>query len=130
MTAEDLEDLFSPLGHVTIRRFFSGRGIMLDGVTFAFEIRGEVFLKAEGDGAAALQAAGSRQFTYDRAGRRVSIGFWALPEAAHEDPDELRRWALPALDLARRRAAAKAQKSGISRRSKPNAAPRPKVSRQ
>jgi DNA transformation protein len=110
VTAEDLEDLFRPLGHVTIRRFFSGRGIMLDGVVFAFEIRGEVFLKADGNGAAALAAVGSRPFTYNRAGREVSVGFWTLPESAHEDPDELRRWALPALEFARRRKAAKPKK--------------------
>jgi DNA transformation protein len=111
MTAEDLEDLFSPVGRVLVKRFFGGRGVMLDGVTFAFELRGEVYLKAEAESAAALAAVGSRQFSYDRGGREVSVGFWTLPEAAHEDPDELRRWALPALEFARRRKAAEKVKN-------------------
>jgi DNA transformation protein len=98
------------MGPVAVKRMFGGRAVVLDGVTFALEFRGEVYLKADADSAEALEAAGSRQFTYDRRGRAVSVGFWTLPEAAHEDPDELRRWALPALEFARRRAAAKASK--------------------
>ena len=116
MTTEDLEDLFRPLGHVVIKRMFSGRAVVLDGVTFALEFRGEIYLKAEGDSAAELEAAGSRQFTYDRAGRQVSVAYWTLPEVAHEDPDELLRWSLPALEFARRRAAAKAKKSRRTRK--------------
>lgn len=111
MRREDLEDLFRPVGPVQVRRFFSNQGIVLDGVTFAFEIRGEVYLKADAESEAALIAAGSRQFSYDRSGPRVSVGFWSLPEAAHEDPEELLRWALPALAFARRRAAANVKKS-------------------
>lgn len=111
MRAEDLEDLFRPVGRVLVKRFFGGRGIMFDGVTFAFELRGEIYLKADEDGATALAAAGSRQFSYDRGGREVFVGFWSLPEAAHEDADELLRWALPALEFARQRAAAKAKRS-------------------
>jgi DNA transformation protein len=110
MMAEDLEDLFSPVGHVLVKRFFGGQGVMLDGVTFAFELRGEIYLKADEDGAAALAAAGSHQFSYNRGGREVSVGFWSLPEAAHEDPDELLRWARPALEFARQRKAVKAKK--------------------
>ena len=123
MTAEDLEDLFRPLGHVTIKRVFSGRGVSLDGATFALEFRGVVYLKAIGEEAAALEAVGSQSFTYERNGREVSVGYWTLPESAFDDPDELRRWALPALDFARQRKAAKPAKSGKRKPARPNRLP-------
>ena len=65
MRAEALEDLFRPLGPVTVRRLFGDRGVLLDGVMFALEFRGEIYLKADAESEAAFKAAGSRQFAYD-----------------------------------------------------------------
>jgi DNA transformation protein len=118
MRPEDLEDLFRPVGPVKVRRLFGGQGVVADGVTFAIEFDGEVYLKADAESAVAFEAAGSRQFSYESSRGRISVGFWTMPEAAHEDPDELLRWALPALEFARRW---KAARPARNRKSKPGA---------
>jgi TfoX/Sxy family transcriptional regulator of competence genes len=40
-------------------------------------------------------------------GKPKSMSFWRLPTIAHEEADELRRWASMGLEAARRVAAAK-----------------------
>jgi DNA transformation protein len=39
-----------------------------------------------------------------------SMGYWSLPDAALDDPDEAVRWAKLALEAARRASAGKAKK--------------------
>ncbi len=45
MDAEGLKALFEPFGPVTIRRMFGGSGIYAEGLCFAIELKGEVFIK-------------------------------------------------------------------------------------
>jgi TfoX/Sxy family transcriptional regulator of competence genes len=53
-----------------------------------------------------FSAVGSAPFTYVAKGRPRPTSYWRLPEAAHDEPDELRRWAALGLEAARRAAAA------------------------
>ena len=43
-------------------------------------------------------------------GKPKSMSYWRLPEIAHDEPDELRRWAGLGLEAARRAAEAKAKR--------------------
>ena len=47
MSAEALKELFKPFGAVVVRRMFGGAGVYADGLCFAIEQDGEVFLKVD-----------------------------------------------------------------------------------
>jgi DNA transformation protein and related proteins len=107
MDAEGLKALFEPFGPVTVRRMFGGSGIYAEGLCFAIESNGEVFLKADAVSQPSFSAAGSAPFTYVMKGKPRSMSFWRLPEIALDEADELRRWAGLGLEAARRAAEAK-----------------------
>jgi DNA transformation protein and related proteins len=109
MGAEDLKALFEPFGSIIVKRMFGGSGIYADGLCFAVESGGEVFLKTDSLSRADFSAADSAPFTYMAKGKSRPTSYWSLPTAAHEDDDELRRWAGMGLEAARRSATAKAQ---------------------
>ena len=109
MDAEDLKALFEPFGSIIVKRMFGGSGIYADGLCFAVESGGEVFLKTDSFSRSDFSAADSAPFTYMAKGKSRPTSYWSLPTAAHEDDDELRRWAGMGLEAARRSATAKAQ---------------------
>jgi DNA transformation protein and related proteins len=117
---EDLKALFEPFGPVTVRRMFGGAGIYADGLCFAIEVDGEVFLEADALSQPSFSAAGSAPFTYEAKGKRTSMSYWRLPVVAHEEIDELRRWATIGLDSARRAAEGRVK----PRKAKPKKEPR------
>jgi DNA transformation protein len=112
MDRERIEELFAPFGPVAVKRMFGGHGVYADGVFFALEADGEIFLKVDAATTAVFEAAGSRPFVYQGGKKPVTMSYWLLPDAAHEDEDELRRWARVAMDAARRAQAVKTAKAG------------------
>ena len=89
---------------------------------FAIELKGEIFLKTDSLSQPSLSAAGSAPFTYVAKGESRPTSYWSLPTAAHEDHDELRRWAGMGLEAARRAAEAPAKpKAWAAKRSKRSA---------
>jgi TfoX N-terminal domain len=64
MDAEGLKALFEPLGAVAVKRMFGGHGVYADGLCFAIQSRGEVYLKTD---------ALSEKSTPTRAPRRSSM---------------------------------------------------------
>ena len=104
MDREGLEELFAPFAVVSVRRMFGGHGVYADGLCFALEIDGEVYLKVDAETQAEFAAVDSRPFVYAARGREVRVGYWLLPPAAFDDEDALRRWASLAFGAARRAA--------------------------
>ncbi len=123
MDPEAIRDLFGALGPVRTRRMFGGQGIYAGELMFALEVGGELYLKVDDSTLAPFQAAGSRPFTYEKAGRTAQMSYWRLPDRALDDPDEAARWGRLALDAAMRAAARKLKPRRGARRSQ--AAPRP-----
>jgi DNA transformation protein len=111
MDAEGLKELFEPFGAVAVRRMFSGYGVYADGLCFALNLGGEVYLKADAETEAEFAAVGSTPFVYQGRTRPVKMGFWRLMASAYDDADELRRWSGLALAAARRAARSKAAKA-------------------
>jgi DNA transformation protein len=105
MDAETLKALFEPFGSITVKRMFGGSGIYAEGLCFAIELKGEVFLKTDALWQADFSAVGSAPFVYVAKGQSRPTSYWSLPPAAHENDDELRRWATAGLEAARRAAA-------------------------
>ena len=79
-------DLLSPLGALSTRKMFGGLGIYRDGQIFALlSSAGQLYLKAQGEVANAMQAQGSTQFH--------NMPYWSLPDAALDDPEVAVDWA-------------------------------------
>jgi len=102
MDAADLLELFAPIGPIRLKRMFSGHAVFTDDLCFALSLRGEVYMKADAKTEDIFASAGSRQFTYEKAGRTVKVAYWLLPADAFDDLHELRRWSELALAAARR----------------------------
>ena len=109
MNAEALRELFRPFGEVAVKRMFGGAGIYAEGLCFATELDGEVFLKADALSQPDFTAAGSSPFIYVARGKPMPTSFWRLPAIARAEADELVRWAALGLEAARRAAEAKAK---------------------
>jgi DNA transformation protein len=107
---EEIRELFSAFGPVTVRRMFSGAGLFAEGVMFALRIRDDVFLKADAETIPAQKAEGSRPFTYETKKRRVVVNsLWRLPDRLLDDPEDLANFARAALKAAHRAAAKKSR---------------------
>lgn len=107
---EWVREHFAALGPLEIKRMFGGAGVYSHGTIFALLGDGVVWLKGDETNVPALEAAGSRQFTYATQNGDKSLGYWSLPETALDDADEAVDWARGALDVALRKAAAKPRK--------------------
>ena len=114
MDAEGLKALFGPFGPVQVKRMFGGHGVYVEDLCFAIEAGGEVFLKADAESKPTFVAAGSSPFIYNARGRAMPTSFWRLPPIAHEEAEELHRWAAIGLEAARRAAAAKARPKALN----------------
>ncbi|MGD9543105.1 MAG: TfoX/Sxy family protein [Methylocystis sp.] len=110
-----IEELFAPCTAVSVKRMFGGHGVYADGLFFAIETGGEIYLKADQHSAPRFQEAGSRPFVYEGKDRPVTISYWSIPEPALEDGEELARWVGLAVDAALR-AAAKKRKTAVEAR--------------
>ncbi|SIR00510.1 DNA transformation protein [Rhizobium sp. RU35A] len=94
MDNEAIEELFEPLGRVTIKRMFGGKGIYHHGVIFALELRDELMLKADAQTALLFAEAGARQWSYEgKTGKPVLMPYWSVPDEALDDPDVMGKWA-------------------------------------
>jgi DNA transformation protein len=113
---EWVREHFAALGPLEIKRMFGGAGVYAGGgPIFALLDDGEVWLKGDETNIPALQAAGSRQFTYPgKDGEVMNLGYWSLPTSAVDDPEEAVEWARGAIDVALRKAAAKKPKKSKS----------------
>ena len=87
-----VEELLQPFGRVTGRRMFGGHGFYLDGGFIAIVWKDTLYLKAAGEGKRTCEAAGLKRFRPSSKTPSYSLGFYAPPDDALEDPDALRPW--------------------------------------
>lgn len=119
-----LHELLDPVGRIAVRRMFGGHGLYCDGIFFAIVIEERLYLKADAQSRPRFEQAGCAPFVYDGHGRRIEMSYWSAPEEAMDSADDMRPWALLALQAARRAAEAKPPRkkvSGAKRRSTPSA---------
>jgi DNA transformation protein len=125
---EYVKELFAGLGPVQIKRMFGGAGGYADGVMFLLLADETIHIKADEALKAELREEGSGPFEWipqngPRAGEKIDLGYWRLPDSALDDPDEAVAWGRKALVIARAKAAAKKPKA------KRAVAPKKKVKR-
>ncbi len=92
-------ELFEEVGPITSRAMMGGMTFYADGEVFAILSSDEqIYLKAKGALAQELEAEGCSIFSMTRKdGSIASMGYWTLPDAALDDPEEACRWARKAL---------------------------------
>jgi DNA transformation protein len=110
---DDIVELFSAFGPVTVRRMFGGAGIYADGMMFGLIADGVIYLKSGASNVAMFEREGLPPFTYSRRkGERAVMSYRRMPDRLYDDPDDLAVWARAALAVAqqpkpRKRPAAK-----------------------
>jgi DNA transformation protein len=102
-------ELFAGLGPIQVKRMFGGAGVYAGGIMFALLADETIYLKADDALKAELTEEGSGPFIWEprsgpRAGEKVDMGYWRLPEAALDDPDIAAQWGAKALTVARSKA--------------------------
>ncbi|MGC2415215.1 MAG: TfoX/Sxy family protein [Stellaceae bacterium] len=120
--AEFLREQLAPLGHITMRRMFGKTGVFCDRVMFGMVTENTLYLRVDDHNRAAFKEAEALPpLNYAKKGVTIDLSFWRAPERLFDEPDELVTWAQVALAAARR-VAAKSERSGPRRKSKPQPA--------
>lgn len=105
---EDIRELFSAFGTVTVRRLFGGAGIYAGSTMFALVHDGAIYLKVDATNADAFDRENLAAFGYaTRDGKRELMSYRRMPDRLYDDPDELAVWAQAALAAAQRSGSAK-----------------------
>jgi DNA transformation protein len=111
MAPDDIVDLFSVFGPVSVRRMFGGAGIYADATMFALVADGVIYLKAGAGNLAMFEREAMPPFTYSRGkGEGIVMSYRRMPDRLYDDPEELAIWARAAL------AAAQEPRRGTSRK--------------
>jgi len=104
----DIEEMFSALGPVSIKRMFGGKGVYYKGEIIAVEVRDEMLLKVDEISAPEFSKAGARQWAYEGKGdKKINMPYWSVPEEAFDDPEVMAHFVRLAYDAALRAAAQK-----------------------
>lgn len=98
---EWVKEALEPIGAVTRKRLFGGAALYCDGVAFAILAFDALWLKADAESDA--EWGDAERFTVTREdGRTQSLNYRRAPDETYDDADELRRWALLAIEAGRR----------------------------
>jgi DNA transformation protein len=109
-------ELLAGLGPVRVKRMFGGAGVYVsDGPMFGLIADDTLHLKVDEALKAELRKEGSGPFVWaptngPRAGEKLDLGYWRMPEDALDDPELACAWARKALAVAHAKAAAKRSK--------------------
>ncbi len=97
-----LEDMFSVVPDVKIKKMFGGAGVFRHGLMFGLATSdGRVSLKADSETISDFTAEDCREWEYHRKdGKVTTMGYWYMPERLSEDGDELLEWSLKAFEVA------------------------------
>ena len=82
MHDEHIREVFAPLGPVSIRRMFGGKGVYFQCVIVAIVYGDELWLKADSISAPEFEAAGSTQWAYEGRRGEVMMPYWSIPHDA------------------------------------------------
>ena len=98
---EFVQELFAPLGGVSIRRMFGGAGIYSRGVMFGLIDDDTIYLKADNETRKAFEERGCGPFVYDGKGKPIQMSYWQMPPELIDDSEAALAWAKTALGVAR-----------------------------
>lgn len=100
---EFVVEQLAPLGPVADKRFFSGRGLYLDGQIFGFIIDDVLYFKVDDLTRPTFEAEGSTPFQYaTKTGMQTITSYWQAPERLFDDADAMTEFARTAVATGRR----------------------------
>jgi DNA transformation protein len=108
---EFVSELFAGVGAISIKRMFGGAGVYAEGLMFGLLADDVIYIKVDTPLKAELMQENSAPFVWTpengpRAGEKVEMGYWRLPEGALDEPDLAAQWGRKALMVARAKATA------------------------
>lgn len=91
-----------PLGEVQTRPMFGGHGLYLEGVMFALEADGVIYLKVDKETKPDFQKTNSVPFVYEGKNKPVEMSYWRCPSDSLISTENFLPWAERALAAAKR----------------------------
>jgi DNA transformation protein len=127
-----VRELFAGVGPVQVKRMFGGAGAWCDGVMFLLIADDTIHIKVDDALKAELRAEGCGPFVWEpqsgpRAGEKIDLGYWRLPDSALDDPDEAAGWGRKALAVAKAKAQVKPKTKKASKAKAPASKARAKA---
>jgi DNA transformation protein len=114
---DDIVELFSAFGPVSVRRMFGGAGIYSNGTMFALVTDGVIYLKAGDSNVAMFEREGLAPFSFSKSNHaQVVTSYRRMPDRLYDDPDELAEWARAALADANAKNANKPSRRQVPKR--------------
>lgn len=108
-----VKEVLEPLGDIRIRNMFGGAGVYYRNLMFGLIAGETLHFKADDINKGAFEEEGMPQFLYEappkdgKAGRKISMSYWEIPDRLYDEPDELIEWAKAAIEAATRNKKAK-----------------------
>jgi len=97
-------ELLDAIGDVTTKRMFGGFGYFREGLMFALEYHGSLYLKADQENEAEFTALDLPPFTFvSKDGRESTMAYWRCPESALRNQSAMKPWAGSAFAAAARK---------------------------
>lgn len=113
------------MGVIEVKRFFGGFGLVLQGVQFAFVMKGTLYLRVNDSTRPDFERVGAVPFTYATRASNVKVAsYYQAPVDALDDPHVLREWAAKAYACAPAALAALPPKPGAARKRRTPQAPK------
>lgn len=108
--ADYVVDLSQAIGPVYSKRMFGGFGIFLEGLMFGLIADNVYYLKVDEESRHEFEELDLPPFTYDKAGKKMNLGYLQAPEEALENMEVMSEWANKGFGAALRAAAKKRPK--------------------
>ncbi len=105
-----LDELFAPLGGVSIRRMFGGLGVFKESMMFALVADDVLYFKADAQTIPAFEGEGCGPWVYESKNRSTAMPYWRAPERLFDEADAFADWARDAFAVALRSQKAKPKK--------------------
>ena len=116
--AEHIVDLSLCIGPVYSKRMFGGFGIFLEGLMFGLISDNVYYIKVDEETRSEFEELGLEPFTYDKAGKKMNLGYLQAPEEAMDSAEVMAEWANKGFDAALRAAAKKKARSKVRKKNK------------
>ena len=89
---EYLHELLAPLGNISAKKMFGGRGVYCDSLIFGLVIDEVLYLKVDELTKPLFVTAGCQPFIYDKKNKKVAMSYWSVPAEAMESSEEMLPW--------------------------------------
>lgn len=94
-------DQLSALPGVRAKAMFGGHGLYQDDRFFGILAEGRLYFKTDATSRAAYIGRGMEPFTYEQAGRKMTMHYFELPAEVLENRGECVAWAMHAINAAK-----------------------------